>query len=104
MLVICSLKNHHVHNHNLFNSTVSSASGLPDDYNATTVTLSFPPSNDFMPMDYTAPIIADDIHEETEGFFVQILFSFEDTADSNNFDIIREGFAFITIANDDCEC
>ena len=54
-------------------------------------------------MNYTAPIIGDDIHEELEGFFVRIQFSFEDTADRDSFQIVRGGFAFVRIMNDDCE-
>ena len=53
-------------------------------------------------MNYTAPIIGDDIHEESEGFFVRIQLSFTDTAD-DTFVRGRDGFAFIRIVNDDCE-
>ena len=67
------------------------------------VSLSFPPTNDFDSINYTAPIIGDNIHEETEGFFVQIEFSFTDSSDNSSFIRVRNGFAFIRIVNDDCE-
>ena len=54
-------------------------------------------------MNYTAPIIADDIHEESEGFFVRIQLSFTDTGDADVFVRERDGFAFVRIVNDDCE-
>ena len=65
----------------------------------------FPPSNDFDFIDFAAPIIGDDIHESTEGFFARILFAFEVDADRVLFEneIERDGFSLIRIVNDDCE-
>ena len=90
----------------LFNSTVSTIpSNLPSDYVAVPASLSFPPSSDFQSINFTAPIISDDINEATEAFFVQILFAFENENDSDIFSpaIMLDGFALIRIANDDRE-